>query len=235
MSILSIVQEAAEMLIIESPATLVGNTDPQVAQLRSIFRSLGRELLRDAEWNELITLWTAPITADPQTVTFPADRDRSLLKARVWRTSSLTPLVGPISSSDSTFLRNNTAGNFPGYWRNFQGGLQIVGLGTSDTIDTEYISNQIYTNAAGDTNLKDFTADDDRIRIADEDEELFKLGLVWKWRKAKRLDYAEDLQDYELYKEKAMARNRDAKPRSMSSRQTADEIESTFRGSIVVS
>ena len=58
-----------------------------------------------------------------------------------------------------------------------------------------------------------FTIDTDLSRLS---EELLTLDLVWRWKKAKGLDYAEDLADFERQKEMDIAADRAAQPISTS-------------------
>ena len=99
MTLLTIVQDTCRALPLTVPTSVVDNTDPQVAQLFWLLKSLVSDLQSNHPWNELITNWEFTTTADPHQEDFPSDRDRAMVAGEVWRTDSLTPLVGPLNSS----------------------------------------------------------------------------------------------------------------------------------------
>ncbi len=234
MSLLSIVQDLQDELPLPVVTTVIGNTDPQVRQILQLANRLGTSLMRSYEWNELIVDWSFTTTAEPNIQTFPADRHRSLLEARVWRTDSVTPLIGPVTSAQWQFLVNQVTATYPGYWRNIRGALNIIGIGSGAIINTEYITRQWAMNAAGDTFTNAFEADTDRLRFSEEDEEFFRLGLIWMWKQRKGLDYAEDMATYEIEKELVIAADRDAKPFSLSRNFREDRFDTTYPGQIVI-
>ena len=87
-----------------------------------------------------------------------------------------------------------------------------------------YVSRYFARPTAETTDVNDkaaFDVDTDESRLS---EELLTLDLVWRWKKAKQLDYAEDLADFERQKEMDIAadgrRNR-WPPRACSMRPTA--------------
>lgn len=50
-----------------------------------------------------------------------------------------------------------------------------------------------------------FTADDNEFLL---DDRLLTLGLIWRWKAQKGLDYSEDLQTYEIALAQAQVRDR---------------------------
>lgn len=231
MSLLTIVQGAARKLPINVPATVIDNTDAQVQQLYGLADEIGEELALVHEWNDLTVDWSFTTTADPHAETRPADFGRLHLAGKVWRTNSLTPLQGPINSSQWIYLKNHVAGNYPGYWRNFGGKLNIIGIGTGEPINTEYVSKHWVRNA-GDTER--FAAWQDDTDLALVPEKLIRLALMWRWKHAKGLEYAEDMQTYERQLELTIAADRDAKPRSTAHRINEPDTQTTWPGQIVV-
>ncbi len=56
-----------------------------------------------------------------------------------------------------------------------------------------YVSNYVVRPNSG-PDKATFTADNDTFLL---DERLLTLGLVWRWRSQKRMEYAEDMANYE--------------------------------------
>lgn len=70
-----------------------------------------------------------------------------------------------------------------------------------------YISKEWARDSSG--NPKgEFTADDDEFIL---DNRLLRLGLIWRWRQQKRLEYGEDMQTYEIALSQAQARDKGAR------------------------
>lgn len=235
MTLLTIVQDTCRALPLTVPTSVIDNTDPQVAQLLYLLKSLVKDLMANHEWNELITNWEFTTTADPHTETFPTARQRAPVSGLVWRQNSLTPLVGPINSNQYVYLKNHVAGNYPGYWRNQGGGIQIIGIGSGEVINTEYISNEIWLDTDETTTKSEPDADTDTIRMATVDDDMAVLGLIWRWRQRKGLNYAEDMQSYELRKQMAMYADNSAKPVSYSPNIRDNAIQTTWHGQIITS
>lgn len=63
----------------------------------------------------------------------------------------------------------------------------------SGTVNFPYISKYWARSEEG-TPKGEFTADDDTFFLGDR---IMKLGLIWRWRQQKGMEYAEDLQTYE--------------------------------------
>jgi hypothetical protein len=65
-------------------------------------------------------------------------------------------------------------------------------MGSSEIAKFYYVSNEIITN--GTANKTEFSADADVFKLS---ERLLTLGIIWRWRAQKRLEFAEDLANYQ--------------------------------------
>lgn len=190
-------------------STVVGNTEPLVAQLLEIMQECGDTLMRDHEWSRLYKTWTITLTADPHTEAFPSGYNRYVDSADFWRSGSdVTPMTGPVKSDDWHYIED-TPGTYPGYWRPYQTGVQITGVPTTETCDIEYIASTWIVDADGSTLKASWEADTDTTIFGDD---LFMKGVRFMWKHSKGLDYVKDEDEYEKAKELEIARDRASRP-----------------------
>ncbi len=190
-------------------STVVGNSEPLIAQLREILQEEGEELNSKHEWARLIKTWSFSVTADPHTETHPDDYDRYMTEADFWRSGSdVTPLSGPVKSDDWHYIVDIT-GTYPGYWRPYTTGVQITGVPTTETVDIEYISNAWIMDENGSTEKSEWGADSDTVLLP---ERLFVLGARWRWKQSKGLEYGEDMETYERELERRISVDRASRP-----------------------
>lgn len=197
MSLLTTVQSAADLVGIPRPTTVVSSTDQQVRQLYSIANEAGTTLASDPNlgWQILITEDTFLTTAAAtQAGAVPSDWG-SFVHDSMWNRSQSRQVWGPISPQDwQMILANGPIGVIDSYFR-LRGGLFMLTPAppAGQTIAYEYISLNWCAN-----NLlvpqSSYTADNDVARIS---ERLIKLRMVWMFKQAKGLDYAEDMTTYE--------------------------------------
>jgi hypothetical protein len=75
-----------------------------------------------------------------------------------------------------------------------------------------------------------FDADDDTFRLP---EKLLELCMIWKWRAAKGLPYAENLTDYEDAKEKLIAADRGPRTITLGRARPSSDAPVAWPGVIV--
>lgn len=205
MSILSLIQSAAALVNVGVPALVVGNADPLVVQLLALAVEEQDELMSQHEWSALTVTATPATTSGPLfSVPFPADYDRMVVGAVVYNATRVTRLEGPTSPEDWQEITVRNVSLYPQRWRLKGGALQIWGAAPGETLSYEYISNAYVKSSLG-TTKGTFTSDTDTLILP---ERLVKLGLVWRWKRAKGLDYAEDLNTYERQKERLLGADR---------------------------
>lgn len=195
MTLLTIIQESCALLSLPQPTSVVGSTDTQVNQLFALANEEGRSSARRHDWQELIREKIFSTTqAAAQTGAIPDDWDRFLSNSTYNRTT-IRPVLGPIT---------------PQQWQAIQAYPQINSVYVSfrvrnsiylatptptaaNTVAYEYITKN-WCLAADLTEKAAFTADTDTTQLP---EWLFTLGIRWRFRKSKNLDYAEDFRTYE--------------------------------------
>lgn len=200
MTILSTVQGAALRCNLKVPAQAVSSTDENILQLVAFAEDSGREMVERGDWNELKT--KATVTGDGVSTLFtlPADwmrlcpSDKSPVGALVSLSRPTIPLRGPVNDEALNQIKALTA--FPAYpvWRIINRNLEIwPALASGEIVSFWYFTKAWIISPAGVQSTK-FTSDD-QVSLIDED--LIMKGAIWKWKRAKGLDYQEEFMAYE--------------------------------------
>lgn len=205
MTILSVAKDASKVIGIDEPDVLLSSTERQYVELLMIAQEMAERIARGHEWQKFSRIHT--LTGDGTTEDFslPDDYDRMLVKSQVWSSSLETPL-SPISDLDKWLGLEVQSFDFVVNAWTIYGGLMHIkpALATSVTAKFFYQSNLIVAPASG-ANKATFTADTDTFRL---DEQLLKLGIIWRWKESKGQAYAEWMQDYEELKERLVTRDK---------------------------
>jgi hypothetical protein len=206
MTLLSLVQGAADLLGIHRPTTVINSTDHQVRQVHALAVEEADELAASFNWQALTVEKTFTTEASAaQSTALPSDLSRFVSNSFFNRTTR-RPVLGPIT---------------PQLWQNIQANPQLnrVVLAfrerdgsflitptppAGQTIAYEYISDEWATSADGATAREAWTVDTDLCLL---DERLIKLGIRWRWKKTKGLPYAEDYDTYQQQKDIKQARD----------------------------
>lgn len=213
MSLLSMVQGAALRCNLKVPGQAYSSTDDNILQLVAFVQDSGRELVERADWNTLKR--TFQVTGDGTTTLFPlpsdwmrlCPSDKSPVGALVSLARPTIPLRGPINDEALNQIKALTA--FPAYpvWRLINKNLEIwPAIANGEVVRTSYFSKSFvqaisYVGplpsqlTAVTTYQQSFQSDADTSLI--EEDTLMK-GAIWRWKRAKGLDYAEEFREYQL-------------------------------------
>lgn len=205
MSALSIVQNAAQRLSLDSPGAVFSSTATEIIQLRQLMNQEGKELARRHNWTVLVTEKTfTTVATSVQSSAVSTDFDH-IVNNSMWNRTQDRPVQGPITAqqwqqeqSGPTYTTNNLAFRFRG------GSLLITPTpAAGETVAYEYVSKN-WAETSGGTGLAAMTADTD---VGVLDEELITLGVIWRYLQAQGLDYAEAFRTYEMEVGKAIGRD----------------------------
>jgi hypothetical protein len=204
----------AARLSLPVPTAVVGSSDKQVIQLLALANQEGRALARRGPWQALAeeaSFVTAASPAQPGAV--PGDFDRFVPNS-FFNRSTRRPIWGPLTPQQWQWIQAQPIFSTACLaWRRRSGQFLITPTPPAgETIAYEYLSANWARSAAG-TPQPGFQADTD---LAWLDEELITLGVVWRYLRAKGLDYAEEMASYEREVEQALARDGGASSISMS-------------------
>lgn len=195
MSLLDIVVDACDRLNLPRPTTVVTNNTETIRVLRGYAQEEGKELSRRGAWQKLSKEFTFTTLAatDQTSASLPSDFGWFKNETMFNRTRR-RKVIGPIDDETWQHIQASLTTFVNPSFRIFGGTVHITPTPTAgDTVAYEYVSNQWCESSVG-TDQSAWAADTD---VALLDEELFTLGLVWRFRKAKGLEYAEDYQTYE--------------------------------------
>lgn len=206
MSLLTVFQGACTSgIALEKPTAVFGSSVREHLELAALANEMAAMIAESHEWQVLQRI--ATVTGDGTTTDFdlPSDYARMLTETQLWSSTIDGPLM-PIRDRDDWLNAITKDYDFmTNAWILYAGQLHFrPALDASETVKYFYQSN-LWGQTSGATNIDAFTADNDTFRL---DERLLKLGIIWRWREMKGLPYAENLNDYELLKEKLIHRDR---------------------------
>jgi hypothetical protein len=208
MTCLSIIQDASVSLGLSSPSAAVGQT--AYLQLVALLNLEGKDLAARAPWYKLrrrntFTLSTSSTNQGAMNGTVVTASDYAyMLQDTFYNTTTTMPIDGPMMDTDE---EEQTALGFSGpyqQWALRGGDLYIYPQPTTaDATAFQYVSKFWAQATGGGAKKAAFTVDTD---VALLDEDLLTLGLIWRWRRANSLDYAEEFRMYESRVHDAIAR-----------------------------
>lgn len=201
-TLLQIVQAAVDELgSINRPTSVVGSSDQNVQQLLALANREGKELAaregRDGGWPQLRKEHTFSTVDGTAAYDFPSDL-QYFMNTTAWDRSQKWPMHGPISPQTWQVLKSGTVGSVGPRtrFRVMAGQLYLDPTPTTvRSIVLEYYSDT-WCESSGGTDQRVWASDTDLPLLPDD---CFILGLIWRWRKAKGLDYQEDFNAYESF------------------------------------
>jgi hypothetical protein len=212
MTLLSIIQDVADDLNLERPSVVVGNTSQEVRQLLQIAQREGRDLAARFAWKRMVKINTFTLTAAEDqglmnsTVVTSGDFDY-MINGTFWDRTTSLPITGPVDETEwQTLKAFPVTGPYLKY-RLFNNRLYINPTPAADSVAFEYKSTHWCESSSGTGQVK-WTADSDIGRL---DERLMTLGILWRWKARKGLEYQEDFISYERMVKDAMGRDKSAK------------------------
>ena len=205
MSLLTIIQRTSARLQLAQPTACIGSSDLQVVQLVELANEIGEEMARATDWQALRTEFTfASMAQAEQTGAIPADFDRWVSNS-FFNRSTRRPMTGPITPREWQWIQAQPVYSSVYLAWVQRGGEFLIAPSPAagNTIAFEYMSSN-WVMSAGQVGQALFEADTDTARI---DEGVLRRGLIWKYLRAKGLDYAEDMETYERELEKLSGRD----------------------------
>lgn len=209
MTILDVCKDAAVKLNRAKPTSVFVTTDPFAAELLLAAKETAESLVKeDHDWRALTQLATC--VGDAITTAFPfatvaPDWDRMIKSAKLHSLRFRNATFRWARDLDEwLFINDNLLVGSPGNAVILGDSMQIFPpMPVDDTARFYYISNR-YARKADGTPQSSFTADTDTFALP---ENLLRLGIIWRWRADKRLEYSEDLKNYEIAKATAMGKD----------------------------
>lgn len=200
MAILNVIQSASLRCGLPSPSGAVSATDLITQQMVSFAQQEGDETASSFDWRQLKIALT--ITGNGSTTLWPlpADFERFLPGEAFFSSMYPTiPLIGPMT--DEEFLAAKALPVMPirPIWRLIGTNIEIwPALANGEVINSQYRTLNWILGADA-TAKSTFTLDSDTIRFP---ERIITMGVVWRWKRAAGLDYAEEFRTYQMERDK---------------------------------
>lgn len=217
MTFLKAAQSAAIRLGVKRPTSVFSSEGRFEQELVDLSNDVLTEIIKAHDWRDLVKQYQ--MVGDGVTTAFdlPADYDRMPKNADVGRMNWYT--WGYVDAPDLNFwndLINGLASPSPGYWIMLGGQMQFIPPVSADTTaEFYYISSAAVVDGTTSAKKSEFTKDTDTFVL---DEKLLTLGLIWRWRQMKQLNYAEDMKNYEIRLEQLSSEDKGARVIRMGNR-----------------
>lgn len=192
MTCLTLVQTAFKRMGLSAPTAVASSTDPQVMQMLALANEEGQTLAEATNWQALRAQATFTTVAAEQQglMSVIAPNCKFIVNDTIWNRSLRMPVFGPLSPQS---WQQQVAIAVQGPWnmfRIFGDALNFIPNPTAgETCAFEYVTTN-WVSGGG----TEFTQDAEFSLI---DEQVMVMGLIWRFRQAKGLDYSADLQKYQ--------------------------------------
>jgi hypothetical protein len=199
-TLLSIVRDATDRLGITRPTSVFASTDQQVLTLLGLAQEEGKDLAKRHTWQALQTEHTFATANGTASYALPSGFD-AFIKETVFNRTRRRRMYGDLTPEQWQETQSSLVTMVNPAFRIRANLFYISPTPTSiETIAYEYLSkNWCQSDAL--VGQSAWAADTDTGIL---DEELMTLGLKWRWKKSKGLDYAEDFTSYEIRVAKAI-------------------------------
>ena len=215
--LLTLVQRFCARTNLSSPSTVSGSTDPQIKQIKSLLEEEGNDLSGRGDWESLTNeaVHTTVANEDQGAIaTIASNAFRKIKDETFWDRTLTLPVGGPVSDKDWQALKAMVVTGPRYNYRIRTGRLLANPVPTAgNTWAFEYISLNWIIDATAVTYEQYFSADTDLILLPSE---IVLMGLRWRWKREKGLDYAEDFRTYEMQVHKALSHDGARKTLNMS-------------------
>lgn len=193
-TLLQLCVEAIESLgPFQIPTTIIGNSDGDATLLKWAATQTGRELVRSYSWQALMSGTTFVTSAGVYQYAIPVDFQR-FCNDTFYNVSQFRQLSGPLTPVPWAFLtRGMSVSTFLYNFRVRGNYIEVSPTPSSvETVGYDYYSKYYSTTSLG-VAQENWTSDTDLPRLADD---LFILGIRYRFLQRKELPFAEDKADY---------------------------------------
>lgn len=201
-------QQACGRLPLNAPSSVIGTADANLQQLLALANQEGDELGARHPWQNLTreaTFVTVAAESQGNIFTIAGSDYRYIVNETIWNRTLRRPLYGPMNGPQWQALKAMVAANPWNQYR-IRGNFIIFTPNppAGQTCAFEWITKNFCTDLTGVTQRSAWAADSDLGML---DEGVMAAGIIWRWKSAKGLEYAEDFNTYERRVADAMARD----------------------------
>lgn len=231
MSLLTIAQAVADEVGFPRPSVVAASTDDGVRQLLALLNREGQHLVGRYQWSACLRDKSVTVTSAVDVYAVPTDFSR-IVDDTIWDTTNRWSMIGPLSSQEWETLQRGIqvttprrvwrlVGKASGTYTNPSANATYVQIAptptnSTDTFFYEYVTTG-FARQTTDTAAGVFDNDSD---VPILPEQLFILGGVWRWLRAKGLPYDEEKNAYERYLDQCIGQDKSARVLSLNNRST---------------
>lgn len=213
MSLLTSVQYFCGRNNMPIPSSVIGTGDTNLLQILRLFEEEGNDLALRGMWNVLMveaTLTTTATQSQGAITTLCPASFRYIINDTIWDRTRKQPIY-PLDGADWQAI-NATVSAAPPYRYRLRGGNLLVTPTPSAGLSWywEYMSRAWIMNGAN--QVQYFAADTDTMLLP---EDLVVMGVRWRYKKEKGLEYAEDFNTYEIQVKQQLAEEQPRKHLTM--------------------
>jgi len=209
MTVLSACQKAAIRLIGKKPTTFFSSNNAFELEIQDLATEVATDIAKSYDWRSLTVLNQFQGDGVETSFPMPADYDRMTISGDVHAKNWNTWRYNRAYSLDQWLdFQSGLAQVSPGSWIILGGEMQFSPAITGGEQAQFYYISKNVVQAQDGTRKPEFTTDTDSFVL---DERLLTLGLIWKWREQKRLDYSGDKENFDLALDEATGRERGAR------------------------
>lgn len=206
MSLLTIIQAAADRLGLQRPTAVMTSGDDTVRILRALATQEGRELASRGTWQRLTREQTFTTVAQSvQTGAIPSDFGH-FVNNTIWNYTEQEPLIGPIDPFQWQALSASLVAPPDLLFRVRGNDFLILPVPPAgETVKFEYVSAWwVDTDADGVGEADAWAADANTALLP---EEIITLGVIWRWLKRNRMAFADEFTEYTAQVNQALGRD----------------------------
>lgn len=208
MSILSAMQSATIRLVGQKPAVFFTSSDQLELEIVDLVNDVAKDICRYADWQALTKVYNVPTDGVTEIFDLPDDYDRQLLVTDIQDLNNWVWGYEHIENLNDFLYRR--ARNFeltPGAWTIYQNQIHFFPPpNVQNSATYPYISNN-YALDSNNAGKPEFTADTDDFIIKGGND-LLTLGLIWRWRENKKLDYTGDQEQFTMALDQIAAKDK---------------------------
>lgn len=196
MTFLEIIQRACRRVGLTAPDNAIGSTDENIVRMIELANEEGEGLSERYPWQALVreATHTTLATEDQGSILTIAGADFSYIVQGTFWNRTANQRWNPVTQQDwQTMKSSGIAGPTPFYRVRGNKLLAMPVPTAGQTLAFEWVTNQWCQDSGGD-GQESWEADTDVPRLPGK---LMLQGLVWRWKKAQGLEYAEDFNQYE--------------------------------------
>jgi hypothetical protein len=197
MTMLTTIQRFCRRTSLAVPTTVYGSSDEQVLQILALLEEEGTDLSGRGSWERLTfeaTHTTVATESQGEMTTIASNNFRFVKNETAWDRTENLPLY--VIDGQDWQAEKGFSTTSPRYRIRIRGGelLATPTPAAGNTWAFEYVSWNWILDNDGSTYKQYFTEDTDSILLP---EPIVLMGLRWRWKKEKGLDYEEDFNTYE--------------------------------------